>query len=126
MAISVTTSGTIQVIDPNTGTLTVSKALSQAFNGSVCSQSEAVIFGTSPTVVTLPISPTQIVYIANLSTVNTVTVTWTPNSGASAVVQTLQPLAAILSMASNTTSGITALSITASGSNTPVDLFLAG
>lgn len=126
MAISLAVSGTIQISDPLTGTLTVSKTLSQAFDGTVCSQGEAVKFGTSPTTVTLPISPTQIVYIANLSQTATVTVTWTPTGGSSATVTVLQPLAALLSMESNTTSGITALSITASGANTPVDYLLAG
>ncbi len=126
MAISLTVSGTIQITDPNTGTLTVSKSISQGFAGTVSSQGESVKFGTSPTTVTLPISPTQVVYIANQSSANTLTVTWTPNGGASNVVCTLQPLSTLLLTEANVTSGITALSITASGANTPVDFLLAG
>lgn len=126
MAIAVVTTGTIQITDPGTGTLTVAKMISQTFTGLTCSQGESVLFGTSPTSVTLPKSPTQVIYVANLSEANTVTVTWTPNGGSSTTIQVLQPLAAILVMGSNTTSGITALSLTASGANTAVDYLLAG
>lgn len=126
MSIQVTLAGTIQAVDPNTGTLTVLKNLAQQFTGSVASQGEAVKFGTSPVSLPLPISPTQVIYIANLSQLNTVTVTWTPTGASSAVVQTLQPLAAILVMGSNVTSGVTAISLTASSANTSVDYLLAG
>lgn len=126
MSIQVTVAGTIQVIDPNTGTLNLVKTLAQSFNGTVSSQGESVKIGVSPTSLTLPISPVQIVYIANLSIGNTITVTWTPFGGLSNTVQVLQPLGAILMMNSNTTSGVSAISLLASGANTPVDFFLAG
>ena len=126
MSILVSVAGTIQVADPNTSTLSISKVLSQSFTGTISSQGESVAFGTSPTSITLPINPTQVVYIANLHATNTITVTWTPRSGASAVISTIQPIGFILMAETNTTSGITALSITASGAGTPVDFFLAG
>lgn len=126
MSILLSTAGTIQVTDPNTGTLTVSKTISQEFTGSVTAQGEAVKFGTSPTSLALPISPTQFVYIANLHATNTVTVTWTPTGGGSNVVATVQPQGILLLGESNTTSGVTAISITASSNNTPVDYLLAG
>jgi len=133
MSILATVTGTIALSDPNTGSLNLSKLLAQTFTGSISAQGESVQFGITPTTITLPISPAPLVYVANLSTANTVTVTWTPNAGASAIVQVLQPAASssvnggmLLLANSNTTSGITALSITASGANTAVDYLILG
>lgn len=127
MSIALTVTGNIGVTDPDTGTLTITKQISQAFAGSTSMQAEAVTIGTSPVAIILPITPTQVVYVANLSQTNNVTVTWTPSGQSSAVVQNLGPLAMILSVESTTSvGGITALTLTASGANTLVDYFLAG
>jgi hypothetical protein len=66
------------------------------------------------------------VYIKNNHATNTVTVTWTPNGGASAVVQTLEPGSALILSQAVTAAGITALSLQASGASTPVEYILVG
>jgi len=126
MALNVVLAGNLIVTDDATGTLNLNKILSAAFAGSLSTLGEAVSIGASPTTLVLPKSPTQVVYIKNLHATQTLTVTWTPNGGGSAVVQTLQPLGFLLLLNSNTTSGITALSVQASGAATPIDYFLAG
>jgi hypothetical protein len=85
--------------------------------------------GTSPVSVTLPASPTQLLYAANLQTgkagsTNTLTITWTPQGGTSAQIMVLQPQSVLFFF--NPGAGITALSVVASGANTVVDYLLAG
>jgi hypothetical protein len=126
MAILLTTIGAIQVIDPNTGTLSVSKNINQSFNGFECQQGESLLYGTTPTAVALPSPTTAFVFISNLSTINSCTVTWTFTGGSSINVCTLQPLGSIMLSENTTASGVTSLSLQCSGTNTPIDLFLAG
>lgn len=126
MSIQSNFSGSIQLTDPNTGTVQLYKALTAIFTGTISTVAESLSIGTSPTSIALPITPTQVVYIKNLHASNTVTVTWTPNSGSSNIVITLQPGSMILLNEANATSGISALSLTASGATTPVDYVLVG
>lgn len=126
MSIQSNFSGSIQLTDPNTGTVQLYKALAALFTGTISTVAESLSVGTSPTSIGLPISPTQVIYIKNLHATNTLTVTWTPQGGASNVVITLQPGGLILLNEPNVTSGISALSLTASGVSTPVDYVLVG
>ena len=125
MALNFDFSGVMSVTDPNTGLTTLEKTISAAFQGQINTLAESITVTTSPSTISLPISPTQIVYIKNNSTTFQTTVTWTRNGGASASVVVLQPGAFIMLMETDTTSGITALSFVATGSSL-VEYILAG
>jgi hypothetical protein len=75
-------------------------------------------------VVTLPASPTQLLYAKHLGVSGTITFTWTPAGSTSAEIMVLQPGAVLFFF--NPANGITALSVQASIANTPVDYVLAG
>jgi hypothetical protein len=128
MAVTASVKGNITITDNLTGSTSLSKVLNNAYTGTVESYGQNVIIGTSPTTVALPVSPSQFVYVKNLSTTssNTVTVTWTPNSGSSASIVILDPGAIIIFSEVTTTNGISALSITASAAGTPVEYILCG
>lgn len=130
MAISVSVTGYITATDSLTGTTALSKALSNIANVGFTTFQEvqAGTFGTSPTSISLPVSPTQFVYIKNTHASNTLTVSWTPASGTSAIVTTLAPGSAIILLQAAVTSGggITALSFTASAASTTAEYILAG
>lgn len=127
MSVSVSVNGNFQVTDSITGTTPITKVFqSLAQSGSVFTEGNNVLIGTSPTTLALPISPTNFLYIKNLSASNTSTVTWTPNGGSSNIVLTLLPGAALLFIEVGATAGITALSVTASAANTPIEYVLLG
>lgn len=76
---------------------------------------------------TLPIATVQFCYIKNTHATQTIAVTWTPTGGASAIVQTLRPNDFILFSASaGSGSGLTALSLNASGAATTGEMILGG
>jgi hypothetical protein len=126
MAINATFSGQLLVTD-NLGSNPLVKFLSGfQFKGTTQTYSQNQLIGASPTTITLPISPTQVIYVANLHATQTLTVTWTPNGGSSNVVVTLQPTAMILHVSPNVTSGITALSLQGSGASTNCEFILVG
>lgn len=127
MAITVSFSGGIQITDTVTNNLTLNKTLAAlSFNGSVSVFAETVSIGASPTSVALPVSPAVGIYIKNTHATQTLTVTWTPNGGVSAVVITLQPGEYLVKGGANLTSGITALSLQGSGAGTTAEYILAG
>jgi hypothetical protein len=74
--------------------------------------------------VSLPANPTQLLYARNLSTVNTITFTWTPVGKISADILVLQPGGLLFFFSPG--GGISALSVVASAANTSVDYLLAG
>ena len=87
------------------------------------------IFGQSTlsaglTAVTLPITPTQLLYAKYLGTTGTITFTWAPTEAGSVEVMVLQPGGVIFFF--NPADGISSLSVNASVANTPVDYVLAG
>lgn len=102
------------------------RTLALAFSGTAQTYSQNQLIGSSPTSITLPISPAQFIYVCNLHATQTLTVIWTPNGGASATIIVLQPSALIVHVAPNTTSGITALSLQGSGANTNAEYIIAG
>jgi hypothetical protein len=127
MAITVSLSASIQAQDVVTNNLLLNKTLAAfSYLGSVSTFAESILVGTTPVVIGLPISPTEVVYVRNTHATQLLTVTWTPNGGSSAVVLTLQPNSYILFGEVNATSGITALTLTGSASNTSCEYFLAG
>lgn len=126
MPISGALTGFITLTDNLSGSVQLQKALNLQFLGTIFEYSQSQNVGTSPTTLSLPLSPTQFLYIKNLSPTATVTVTWTPTGGASNPVLTIQPGGAITYVESNTTSGITALSVTASALLTPIEYVLLG
>jgi len=128
MAVSISLTGQMVVSDGVLGTTSLQKQLSVIMPGFAFSEAQYLSIGTASTSISLPISPVQFVYIKNLHTVNVITVTWTPNAGASNPVIALQPGSLIiLSEALNTpSSGITALSLQANLPNTPVEFLLGG
>lgn len=124
MAVTVSISGQITITDNLTGSVQSQKAVVGSYTGTVAIEGQAVLIGTSPTTITLPGSPTNFVYLKNLSTSATLSVTWTPNGGASNVVVTLEPTSFIILDESITAAGITALSVTASAITTPIEYIL--
>lgn len=123
MSVTVSLTGSIKATDSVSGTIALSKvltALATVATGFTEAQSLSIGVGVSP--ITLPGSPATFVYIKNLHATQTVTVTWTPNGGASNVVLTVQPGGFIcFGEVVQGLSGITALSLQASGASTPVE-----
>lgn len=129
MSLTANLVGNITLTDSVSGTVQLTKPIvGVSFLGTVSTYANQLEIGTSPTSIGLPISPTQFIYVKNLTpttSTNTVTVTWTPNGGSSAVVVLLEPGAFIL-LGGPTTGGISALSVTASTSSTPIEYILVG
>src|SRR5882762_1004160 len=127
MPVTASISGNLQLTDNLAGDTTFLKQLVLGYAATVSSFAQSLNIGTSPATITLPNGSSQFVYIKNLSTVagNTISVTWTPKNGFSAAVLTLSPGAAIIFSETDSNNGITALSLTASAVNTPVEYVLA-
>lgn len=127
MSITSSVAGTIQLTDSATNsTIYYKQLINLLMVGTSFLETQPASIGTSPTSITLPISPVQFLYIKNLHATQTLTVTWTPTGGASATVQTLQPGSIIILLEAATGGGITALTLTGSGANTNCELVLAG
>lgn len=126
MAITGSVSGTLALTDNLAGSVQLQKTLSLSFLGTVAEYSQSQSISTSPVTLTIPQSPAQFLYLKNLSTTATLSVTWTPTGGGSLAVLTLQPGAAIIFVETNVTSGITALSVTASAPATLIEYVLLG
>jgi len=124
MAETVSLAAVISLVDGTTGGL--QKTVGISFAGTIAAVANGVLIPASPTSITLPIAAVNFVYIKNNHATNTVTVTWTPNGGASAAVQTLEPGSALILSQAVTAAGITALSLQASGASTPVEYILVG
>lgn len=127
MAITATLNGNITVTDGQTGTIAYTKTLAGLSTvGSLFTEAQQIFVGTGGTSISLPVSPTNFLYVKNLHISNTVAVTWTPNGGSGAAIITLQPGSAIIFVEANLLSGITAMTLTGSASNTNVEYLLAG
>lgn len=127
MSTTATLTGTITVVDSSSGSQPFQKQLVNLFfTGNVSEIANSFVVGSSPTSVSLPVSPCQFVYIKNLAPSATVTITWTPNGGASNPVSTLEPGGAIVLVNTASGAGITALSLQASLASTPVEYVLLG
>lgn len=126
MSITIGLSGNIQATDNSTGSVSLSIPVANQYVGTEFSYTNTLSVGTSPTSITLPISPVQFLYIKNLATTSTLAVSWTKTGGSSQAILTLDP-GGFTSFCENTASnGITAISLTASAVSTPVQIVLAG
>lgn len=128
MAVTAAVRGVITITDNLTGSTSLTKVLNNSYTGTVESYGQQVLIGTSPTSISLPLSPAQFVYVKNLSstTSNTLTVTWTLTGGSSNQVVVLDPSAVLILSELTTANGITALSLVASTAATPVEYILCG
>ena len=127
MAITLGYAGQLVVTDSVSGTTALSKqltALSTA--GSAFAEAQTLSIGTAPVTISLPISPTNFVYIKNLHATNTLSVSWTPATGSTAVIISLQPGAFISFAEPSGAAGITALSVTGSAAATLIEYVLGG
>lgn len=109
------------------GATLLNRTIQTVFAGAVGDFFVGNLPNTSLTAITVPASPVLQLYVKNLQpTTGNLTVTWTPTTGASAVAIVLGPLAWIAFQFPTTAAsyGISALSLTASVSNTPYELFL--
>lgn len=126
MSVTASTSGNLTLTDSAASTSTLSKILSGTFVGTGAATAQSLLVGTGVTPLTLPLSPINFLYIKNLSGAATLTVTWTPNAGVSAVVLTLQPGAYIHFAEPAAGGGVTAVSVQASALSTPIEYWLLG
>lgn len=127
MAITASLTGNITITDGSTGMIALSKALSGlAVTGTSFGEVSPASIGTSPTSISLPVSPTNFVYIKNTHATQTLTITWTPNGGSSNAVVTLKPSSSIILTEAASGVGITALTLTGSGAATSCEYILAG
>jgi hypothetical protein len=127
MAITLSFAGQLNVTDSVSGTVALSKQLTNLSTaGTAFSEAQTLSVGTGGTTVSLPISPTNFLYVKNLHATNTLLVTWTPASGTSAQIVTLQPGAFIAFSEPTGAAGITALTLTGSASATLVEYVLGG
>lgn len=124
---SQTASGTINLASVGLAN-TLSIPINVAYGGTLSSVAVGTLIGTSPVTVTLPGTPVQGAFIQNLSAVahTLLTVTWTPQGGASAAIQVLAPSGVLffLNPTTETGGGISALSLVASAASTPVQYLL--
>lgn len=132
MSMTVSLQGMITLTDNLTGSVQMQKQLNLPITGTVDVQSNGYMVNTTSSNLPVPVSPATFVYIRNLSTTATVTVTWTPNTAISATVIVLQPGAVanngsyILFEGTNSSSGITAVSVIASLNLTPIEFLILG
>ncbi len=128
MSVTASLSGNLKITDNLTGSTALSKVLNNAYTGTVENYGQSVIIGTTPVSIALPLSPTQFLYVKNLSSTlgTTVTATWTPTGGSSNAVVTLDPNALIIFSEVVTSNGITALSLVSNQAGTPVEYILVG
>lgn len=127
MSVSAQIVGSVNLTDSVLGNTPFIRQLgSLIFTGTVYTVGQSVSIPNSPTTISLPVSPTNFVYIKNLHATQTLTVTWTHNGGASVVVQVLQANGTIILCEPTTGDGITALSLQGSGAATLCEYALAG
>lgn len=119
---------TLEQIDSVNASLVSRSVGPLSYAGAVGEFQTGQLIGVGSTTITLPISPALQVYIKNLHTTAKLTVTWTPQGGASAVAQVIGPSAFLLFWhgATAATYGITALSLQSDTASTPVEYFIGG
>jgi hypothetical protein len=128
MAVSATLTGNIVLSSGIAGDVALSKLLSlAAISGTVLEGPNALSLSSGANAITLPIATVQFVFLTNTHATQTIAVTWTPTGGASAAINTLGPGDFIvLGTTARSGSGITALSLNASGAATTCTLAMLG
>lgn len=125
--ITITLQGQISVTDGVSGTIALQKQVSATMvAGSSFSQAQSLSVGTASANLILPVTPVQFIYLKNLHTIQSVSVTWTTPANGSNPVITLEPGAVLIFSETNPGAGITAVSLQASGASTPVEFILGG
>src|SRR5215831_12797094 len=113
MSVTASLTGTIKLTDNLTGSTSLIKPVNNSFIGDLSAFAQGFIVGTTPVVVPLPNNLAQFVYVKNLSSTagTTLTVTWTPNTGISATILTIDPGAMIIYVENTVNNGISSMSI---------------
>jgi len=127
MSVTASLVGSVQLTDNVSGDTSLSKTVNSTYTGTNSGFTQSQLIGTSPVSLTLPGSPVQFLYLRNLATGigANLTASWTPNGGSTQTVITLAPGGMILFSETNTSNGITALSVTAALAATPIEFILA-
>jgi hypothetical protein len=123
-AVEVNFNGNVILVDPAGVQAPLSKIIPPLVANMSASTFGQALLSTTVIVVTLPASPTQLLYAKHLGLTGTITFTWTPVGSASVQIMVIQPGGMLFFF--NPTNGITALSVQASVANVPVDYVLAG
>jgi hypothetical protein len=128
MSVTAAIRGSITVTDNLTGSTSLSKPVNNSYTGDLSVYGQSVVVGTTSYVVALPNNLAEFVYIKNLSATagTTLTVTWTPNTGTTVNVITLDPGGMIQFCEGTTNNGISALSLVSSQPGTFVEFILVG
>ena len=120
MAISGLSTVLLRILNGNLVDVDLPLSFTQAFTTGYTLQQGVQITGA--TAITLPTPNVLLVYLKAVT--NTLTVTWTPATGASAVVQNIAAGGFLLMM--NPTAGITALTLTPVAANVTYDMLIGG
>lgn len=128
MSISVSLTGTLKATDTVTGTLALSKVLTNLVfaGGTTFSEASALSVAAGGTVITLPINPTQFIYVKNTHASVAFDVFWTLPSLAEIKSITLQPGGAIIVVEPNSVSGIVTLKFVGNSATSQAEYVLAG
>lgn len=127
MSVTASLNGSITLTDNIASTSALTKVLTTLSSvGTVSNFVQTQSLASGANSISLPITPIQFFYLKNTHASNTIIVTWTPNGGGSNVVMTLQPGSVLMFVEVTGTSGITALSLNASGAATTIEMILLG
>lgn len=123
MPATITIASTISASDTVTSLL--NKTVSVSSTCTMVDYSTSFQVTSTPASLLLPITPLQVAYIKNIGTVN-VQITWTPNAGSPAVVQTLTPNSFLFVLQNSTGQGITAISVQTASSTSKIEYVVGG
>jgi hypothetical protein len=131
MAVTGSVKGVITLSDNISGSTTFSKVLNSAYAGDLSSFAQSFPVLSTGTVVSVPNASCQFLYIKNLASTSgqNVSITWTPTGASSEAVFTLSPGSIILFSEADAVNGISALTLTATGTTTvgtTVEFLLVG
>lgn len=123
---NITLNGPINITDSTSGNLITTKALT----GLTCAVLDysigSIAFSAAATAITLPVSPTNFIYLRNDGTA-VAAVSWIPQGGAGAVVQNLGTSSAIMvvQVGQGGTTGITGVTVSCAAACT-IEYLLGG
>ncbi len=125
MAVSVQWNGVLSLTDNLTGSIQLQKIINLIYTGVTSEFAQSQTIGTSPVSIPMPATPVEFVYVKNVGTTGAIILSWNSvEVGELEQIIVLQPGAFIILMETNTTSGITAMSLTATVATT-VEYLLA-
>lgn len=128
MAETLQLNGNITLNTGRTGDIPLPMILAlAALSGTIMTGPVQASLNSGANAITLAVSPTQFIYLKNTHATQTIAVTWTPQGGVSAIVNTLRPGDwMIMSTSAGSGSGFSALSLNASGAATTCEYILFG